>query len=119
MTELSLSILLLKTDYNGKLDQAKWKVPGVLDLIRICKTMQATLPNHSVISSTVNIFIPSTMKSIRKVSADKVLYKSDPAKLYFSDYLVFDSGTFNLNPLTNYPLMGMGERSGSLFYKDE
>lgn len=24
-----------------------------------------------------------------------------------------------MNPATNYPLMGMGERAGSLFYKDE
>jgi hypothetical protein len=39
--------------------------------------------------------------------------------MYFSDYLVFDSGIFSLNKLTGYPLMGMGERAGSLFYKDE
>jgi hypothetical protein len=24
-----------------------------------------------------------------------------------------------MNPLTNYPLMGMGERAGSLFYTNE
>jgi len=30
-----------------------------------------------------------------------------------------DEGKFDLNPLTGYPLLGMGERAGSLFYKNE
>lgn len=51
--------------------------------------------------------------------SDRIYYKSDPNRLYFTDYLVFDSGIFSMNNLTNFPLLGMGERAGSLFYQNE
>jgi len=47
------------------------------------------------------------------------LWSSDPNKLYFSEYFVMDSGIFNMNPDIDQPLIGMGERAGSLFYKNE
>lgn len=47
-----------------------------------------------------------------------VYWQSDPHKLYFSQFLVFDSGIFSMNPDTNYPLMGIGERAGDLFYNE-
>lgn len=48
-----------------------------------------------------------------------MFYASNPNKLFISDYFVLDEGIFSLNPATGFPLMGMGERAGSLFYKDE
>jgi len=33
-----------------------------------------------------------------------------------SDYLVMDSGIFDMNTLNDNPLMGMGERAGELFF---
>ena len=50
---------------------------------------------------------------------DNVLYQSSPNKLFISDYFVLDEGKFDLNPATGFPLLGMGERAGSLFYKNE
>ena len=49
----------------------------------------------------------------------KVLWRSDPSKLFLSKYLVFDNGIFNMSQANGNPLMGMGERAGNLFYKDE
>lgn len=48
-----------------------------------------------------------------------VLYTSDPAKLYLTEFLVFDSGNFATNQLNDNPLMGMGERAGDLFFNNE
>lgn len=48
-----------------------------------------------------------------------MLYESDPHKMFFDEYMIFDSGIFSLNPQTNFPLMGMGERAGSLFYTED
>jgi hypothetical protein len=39
--------------------------------------------------------------------------------MFFTDFLVFDSGIFNMNPLTNNPLMGIGESAGNLLYTNE
>lgn len=59
--------------------------------------------------------------SIYKDTADEstLLWTSDPSKLFFSDYFVMDSGIFATNPDNDYPLLGTGERAGSLFYKNE
>ena len=51
--------------------------------------------------------------------SDIVFYSSEPKKLFISDYFVLDEGVFNLNPKTNFPLMGMGERAGEIFYRNE
>lgn len=48
-----------------------------------------------------------------------VIYTSESNKLYMTEFLVFDSGTFAMNPLNDNPLMGMGERAGDLLYKNE
>jgi len=50
---------------------------------------------------------------------DSVLYESDPHKLYFDTYMIFDSGIFSLNPANDNPLLGMGERAGDLFYTED
>jgi hypothetical protein len=49
------------------------------------------------------------------------LWSSDPNRLYFSDYFIMDSGIFNMNQgiADTQPLLGMGERAGDLFYKNE
>jgi len=47
------------------------------------------------------------------------IYEFDGKKVYFSDFLVFDTGTFKMNQLNDNPLMGMGERAGNLLYKNE
>lgn len=39
--------------------------------------------------------------------------------MYFSDYFLMDSGIFNMNTAIDQPLIGLGERAGSLFYKNE
>jgi len=40
-------------------------------------------------------------------------------KMLMTDYLVFDQSTFPGNYRNEFPLMGMGERAGDLFYKNE
>lgn len=59
--------------------------------------------------------------SIYKDASDvtTLLWRSDPTRLYFSEFFVLDSGIFNVNvENTAQPLIGMGERAGSVFYKD-
>jgi hypothetical protein len=75
-----------------------------------------TLSLDQFITFTSN---PFSYTIFKQDSPDDIIYKSDPHKLYFEDYLIFDSGIFSLNPLTNYPLMGLGERAGSLFYTED
>lgn len=50
---------------------------------------------------------------------NETVYASEDNKLYMTDYLVFDSATFQMNAANENPLMGMGERAGDLFYKNE
>ncbi len=47
------------------------------------------------------------------------MWTSDPSHLYFTDYFIMDSGIFKTNPDNGNPLLGMGERAGSIFYKNE
>jgi hypothetical protein len=51
--------------------------------------------------------------------ATTLVWSSDPNRLYFSDFFVMDSGIFDMNPDVDQPLLGMGERAGSIFYKNE
>ena len=63
--------------------------------------------------------VPFGYRMIEYQNEESVLYKSDASKLFLSQFLVFDSGIFNMNKLNDNPLMGMGERAGDLFYKNE
>lgn len=49
----------------------------------------------------------------------RVVYTSENNKLFMTESLVIDSGTFPCNLLNDNPLIGMGERAGELFYKNE
>jgi hypothetical protein len=51
--------------------------------------------------------------------ANTLVWSSDPNRLYFSDFFVMDSGIFDMNQDVDQPLLGMGERAGSIFYKNE
>jgi hypothetical protein len=80
--------------------------------------------NDSTITKSVQDFVSYTADPFSytihaEKDPTKVYWESDPTKLYLTKYLVFDSGKFKLNPSNNFPLMGMGERAGSLFYKNE
>mmetsp|Transcript_21981 Transcript_21981/g.16335 ORF Transcript_21981/g.16335 Transcript_21981/m.16335 type:complete len:176 (+) Transcript_21981:2141-2668(+) len=59
---------------------------------------------------------PFSYQIFAEGSPTSVLYESDPNKLYFDKYMLFDSGIFTLNQLNGSPLMGMGESAGDLFY---
>ena len=48
-----------------------------------------------------------------------VIYTQKEDQLYFSDFMVFESGIFDMNGENDAPLMGMGERAGELFFKNE
>lgn len=48
-----------------------------------------------------------------------MFWTSDPNRLYFSQFFVMDSGIFKMNQNIDQPLLGMGERAGSIFYKNE
>lgn len=54
-----------------------------------------------------------------KNNASTLLWSSDPQRLYVSDFFVMDSGVFDMNQAVDQPLLGMGERAGSIFYKNE
>lgn len=60
---------------------------------------------------------------IYKDTADSttLLWWSDPSRLYISDFFVLDSGVFVMNQDEGFdqPLIGMGERAGDLFYKNQ
>lgn len=49
------------------------------------------------------------------------LWRSDPTRLYLSDFFVLDSGIFLMNQDEGFdqPLIGMGERAGDVFYKNQ
>lgn len=47
------------------------------------------------------------------------LHRFNSQKMFMSEYLVFDSSTFPGNPANEFPLMGMGERAGDLFYQNQ
>jgi hypothetical protein len=52
-------------------------------------------------------------------NATSLLWSSNSAKLYFSQYMLMDAGIFTLNSANNEPLIGMGEKFGSVFYRNE
>lgn len=49
------------------------------------------------------------------------LWRSDPTRLYISEFFVLDSGIFLMNQADGFdqPLIGMGERAGDVFYKNQ
>lgn len=67
----------------------------------------------------IGVDVPFSYRLIEFQDDTSVLFKSDPTKLFVTDFLVFDSGIFNMNSLNDNPLMGMGERAGDLFFKNE
>jgi hypothetical protein len=56
---------------------------------------------------------------IYKAGGTDLLWKSDVNHLYMDDYFIMDSGIFTANTANGKPLLGMGERAGSVFYKNE
>lgn len=77
--------------------------------------MKKTLSDY--IKVTEKPFAYSVYKDASKETTK--VWSSDPNKLYFSEFFIMDSGIFNMNPDIDQPLLGMGERAGSLFYKNE
>ena len=79
--------------------------------------------NNSNLTNGISKFVvnvtenPFSFKIID--SAGNLVYNFDGKKVYFSEFLVFDTGTFQMNELNDNPLMGMGERAGNLLYKNE
>lgn len=104
-------------DFNGTAGASVFKVPGVLDL--------PGYANYSgKVTKDISDFIyfnydPFNYVIHQEKNRDKVVYQSDANKLYMSKYFVMDSGSFSMNSATNYPLMGMGERAGSIFYQNQ
>ena len=92
----------------------KFKVPFVTDFNYFSKKPTKKLSSFFNFAAT-----PFTYTIFKEDDPSSVLYESDPHKLYFDDYMVFDSGVFSLNSKNGNPLMGMGERAGSLFYENE
>jgi hypothetical protein len=91
----------------------KFKVPFVTDFTGF------NAPTKSITQFFDFKSDPFSYKIFQEGDSSSVYYESDPKKFYFDDYMVFDSGIFSLNEDTGFPLMGMGERAGSLFYKNE
>lgn len=54
-----------------------------------------------------------------KAAEAVALWSSAPKKLYWSEFFMLDSGTFATNQLNGKPLLGIGERAGNLFLRDE
>lgn len=87
--------------------------------------MGTLFPPKDKLTKKITDFIKFTDQpfsyAIYKNAADETtkLWRSDPTKFYFSDFFILDSGIFNMNPDNKaQPLIGMGERAGSLFYTD-
>lgn len=78
--------------------------------------------NLSAVTADISTFLEVTLSPFQfkiKDSDGSPIYTSESNKLYMTEFLVFDSGTFSMNELNDNPLMGMGERAGDLFYKNE
>lgn len=78
-------------------------------------------PKNKKITDFLKITLSPFSYAVYQNAADEstLLWKSDPNHLYFSDYFIVDSGVFSTNPANNYPLLGMGEKAGNLFYRNE
>jgi len=70
-------------------------------------------------SFDVGTDVPFSYKLFEFQDPTKELFRSDPNKLFLTKFLVFDSGIFNMNQANDNPLMGMGERAGDLYFKNE
>jgi len=101
-------------DYQASLndDESIYKPKEVIDWT-LFQEDQVTKRLDSFFTFSAN---PFSYQIFTENNPGNVLYESDPNKLYFEDYMIFDSGIFNLNQDNNKPLMGMGEDAGSLFY---
>src|SRR3712207_3835487 len=104
-----------ENDYNKVQGKTKFKPEYVTDTSKFKETLlQKNLTDFFDVTLE-----PFSYKIFEESTPDHVLYKSNPNKLFMSDYFVLDEGIFSLNAKTGYPLLGMGERAGSIFYKNE
>ncbi len=90
--------------------------PEVYDLSKF-DTSNLQVPLSTYLSVVDDPFQYSISKDSTK--PETLLWTSNPLQLFLSDYFVMDSGVFTMNPNIDQPLIGMGERAGSLFYKNE
>ena len=90
--------------------------PEVYDLTKF-DTSNLKVPLSTYLSVTEDPFQYSISKD--SLNPETLLWSSNPVQLFLSDYFVMDSGIFKMNPNIDQPLIGMGERAGSLFYKNE
>jgi len=78
--------------------------------------------NLSAVTADISTFLSVQESPFQFTIIDKdqnAVYTSESNKLYMTEFLVFDSGTFPMNSFNENPLIGMGERAGDLFYKNE
>ncbi len=85
----------------------------------------SSFPDQKDLKKNLEDFLIVTEKpfsySIYKDAKDPTtkVWSSDPNRLQMTEFFVMDSGIFDMNPDVDQPLLGMGERAGSIFYKNE
>lgn len=107
-----------KSDFDGgKKKLYRVPTPIVYNLTafqdqKVTRKLSEFLVVQSDPTFTYSIYLDAT-------DASTLMWTSDPSHLYFTDYFIMDSGIFKTNPDNGNPLLGMGERAGSIFYKNE
>lgn len=91
------------------------------NIFRPINVIQDSQYDQTKVTKTLDLYLDVTLAPFAfqiKIGTD-VIYSLNANKLFMSEYLVMDSGIFNMNTLNENPLMGMGERAGDLFFKNE
>lgn len=100
---------------SGKTEKYHVPTPDVYDL----SPWWSTAPLKDI-SDFVKVYTDNGFYyEIYKAGGKDLLWTSDVNHLYLDDYFIMDSGIFTANYDNGKPLMGMGERAGSIFYKNE
>ena len=88
------------------------------NIFRPINVIQDSQYDQTKVTKTLDLYLDVTLAPFAfqiKIGTD-VIYSLNANKLFMSEYLVMDSGIFNMNTLNENPLMGMGERAGDLFF---